>query len=193
MVQRRISSPVGELLLTANDDGLTGVWFEEHRYGPADLRSPVGSSTGSSAADDILRTAAGQLAEYFQGRRITFNLPLAPRGTPFQMRVWRALRDIPFGETISYGELAGRIGQVRAIRAVGGANGRNPLSIVVPCHRVIGADGSLTGFGGGVERKRWLLDHERALEATQVSLFGAQRGAMSQAGGAWRAPSPTHP
>jgi methylated-DNA-[protein]-cysteine S-methyltransferase len=101
-----------------------------------------------------------QLAEYFAGARRTFNLPLALRGTPFQERVWKMLTEIGFGETWSYGELAKRIGNPQASRAVGLANGANPISIIVPCHRVIGANGTLTGYGGGLERKRWLLSHE---------------------------------
>jgi methylated-DNA-[protein]-cysteine S-methyltransferase len=101
-----------------------------------------------------------QLAEYFGGDRITFDVPLAAAGTPFQRAVWRGLRGIPYGETISYGELARRIGRPSAVRAVGLANGRNPISVIVPCHRVIGADGTLTGYGGGIERKRLLLELE---------------------------------
>jgi O-6-methylguanine DNA methyltransferase len=104
-----------------------------------------------------------QLGAYFRGERRSFDLPLSMAGTPFQQRVWQALRDIPFGETVSYGEVARRIGAPDAFRAVGAANGQNPVPIIVPCHRVIGASGALTGFGGGIERKRWLLDHERAV------------------------------
>ena len=106
-----------------------------------------------------------QLEEYFAGARTGFDLELRPDGSPFQQRVWAQLREIPFGSTISYSELARQVGDPSAVRAVGGANARNPLPIVVPCHRVIGADGSLTGFGGGLERKRWLLAHEGALAA----------------------------
>jgi methylated-DNA-[protein]-cysteine S-methyltransferase len=111
----------------------------------------------------VLAAARAQLDAYFAGEITSFDLPLSPRGTPFQQRVWAALRDIPFGETTSYGELARRIGDPKAVRAVGAANGRNPLPLVVPCHRVIGADGSLVGFGGGMDRKRWLLQHEGAV------------------------------
>jgi methylated-DNA-[protein]-cysteine S-methyltransferase len=161
-------SPVGELLLTADDAGLTRVYFEEHRYGTR-LRDDWRHARGQSgAAVAVLAAARAQLAEYFAGERTSFELPLAARGTPFQERVWSALRGIPFGETISYAELARRVGDARAVRAVGGANARNPLSIVVPCHRVIGADGSLAGFGGGVHRKRWLLEHEGARAATET-------------------------
>ena len=154
-------SPVGELLLTATDAGLTRVWFEQHRHGTRTLHEWT-RADGSSDAVRILGDARMQLEEYFAGARRAFDLPLAAEGTSFQRRVWDALCGIPFGETISYLELARRVGDPRAVRAVGGANGRNPVSIVVPCHRVIGADGSLTGFGGGTERKRWLLEHEGA-------------------------------
>jgi methylated-DNA-[protein]-cysteine S-methyltransferase len=158
-----VPSPVGELLLTAEEAGLTRVYFEGHRHGrpldPAWQRA----AAANGPAREVLAAARAQLAAYFAGALTTFALPLAARGTPFQERVWAALRGIGFGETISYAELARRVGEPRAARAVGAANARNPLSVVVPCHRVIGADGSLTGFGGGVERKRWLLRHEGAL------------------------------
>ena len=159
-----VPSPVGALLVAAEDAGLTAVCFAPHtgRHGPGTDWRPVEHSAGSAAAS-VLAAARAQLDAYFAGERATFDLPLAPRGTPFQQRVWSALREIAFGETISYLELARRIGDVRAVRAVGGANGRNPIPVIVPCHRVIGADGSLTGFGGWIERKRWLLAHEGAL------------------------------
>src|ERR1700690_2867719 len=121
-------------------------------------RSVTGAAEDPSATP--LPLAARQLAEYFAGARRVFDLPLALHGTPFQQRVWRALTEIPYGETWSYGQLAKRIGNPKASRAVGLANGSNPISILVPCHRVIGADGSLTGYGGGMERKQWLLRHE---------------------------------
>jgi methylated-DNA-[protein]-cysteine S-methyltransferase len=156
-------SPVGELLLTAEVAGLTGVYFEphdvEHRAGRE--WQPVAAGP-SGAAADILAAARAQLDAYFAGKLTTFSLPLAAHGTPFQQRVWTALLGIGFGQTLSYGELARRLGTPRAMRAVGGANGRNPIPVVVPCHRVIGADGSLTWFGGGIDRKRWLLQHEGA-------------------------------
>jgi methylated-DNA-[protein]-cysteine S-methyltransferase len=158
-------SPVGALLLAADADGLTGVYFEPHRWGPsADdvARWRRGDAGGAIAA------ARAQLAAYFARELTAFDLPLAPRGTPFQERVWRALREIPYGATLSYGELARRLGDPRATRAVGAANGRNPLSIVVPCHRVVGADGALTGFGGGIDRKRWLLTHEGARDVAEA-------------------------
>lgn len=165
-----VPSPVGDLLLAADDAGLTGLYFAEHRHGPGAETPGAGASAPSAAwtpaearpgaAADVLAEARAQLVRYFAGELTAFTLPLAARGTPFQVRVWHALRDIPFGGTISYAELARRVGAPTAVRAVGGANARNPISVVVPCHRVVGADGSLTGFGGGVERKRWLLAHE---------------------------------
>jgi methylated-DNA-[protein]-cysteine S-methyltransferase len=108
----------------------------------------------------VLSAAAVQLGEYFAGRRKEFEVPLAPQGTPFQRAVWSELLRIPFGETVSYGEIAARIARPRAVRAVGAANGRNPIALIVPCHRVIGSDGTLTGYGGGLPTKRWLLAHE---------------------------------
>ena len=163
-------SPVGALLLTATDAGLTRVYFDRHRHmDPIDPAwRPANEVPGAAA--DVLREARAQLEAYFAGRLRAFDLPLAARGTPFQQRVWDALRAIPFGRTTSYGALALELGDAKSTRAVAGANAHNPLSIVVPCHRVIGADGSLTGFGGGIERKRWLLSHEGALEGP--SLFG---------------------
>jgi methylated-DNA-[protein]-cysteine S-methyltransferase len=169
-VFRTMPSPVGILTLAAERDVSTGtesmiaLLFERHAHGVD------GSETWrpDRRTDGVLAEAARQLAEYFAGDRRTFDLPLAPRGTEFQLRVWRALRDIPFGETTSYGDLALRLGDPRATRAVGAANGRNPISIIVPCHRVIGADRSLTGFGGGIGRKRWLLEHEARTAGTQT-------------------------
>ena len=151
MVYDVLPSPVGDLLLRATEAGLAGVGFEPHD----------GALSGRCRRDrGALAAAREQLAAYFGGELTEFTLPLAPRGTSFQLRVWEDLRRIRYGETISYTTLARRIGSPDAVRAVGAANGRNPLPIVVPCHRVIGADGSLTGFGGGLERKRWLLEHE---------------------------------
>ncbi|HYM67200.1 MAG TPA: methylated-DNA--[protein]-cysteine S-methyltransferase, partial [Patescibacteria group bacterium] len=117
-----------------------------------------------------------QLGEYFAGRRTDFDVPLEMEGTPFQLRVWEALREIGYGETISYGELARRIGNPSASRAVGMANGCNPIAVIVPCHRVIGANGTLTGYGGGVERKRLLLDLEARATAPQLSMADGSRG-----------------
>ncbi len=145
-------SPVGSLTLSSNGAALTGLEFESPKYPlPA---SPLG-------ADRVLDSARRQLDRYFAGKLRVFDLPLAPLGTPFQQRVWAALFEIPYGITRSYGALAAAIGAPKASRAVGLANGRNPISIIVPCHRVIGANGSLTGYGGGMERKRHLLDLEQ--------------------------------
>jgi methylated-DNA-[protein]-cysteine S-methyltransferase len=132
---------------------------------------PTGSGVGDDGrvgpaqAEEHLDRAEAQLAEYFAGTRRTFDLALDPAGTDFQLRAWNALRSIPFGQTMSYGEQAAELGEPGAARAVGAANGRNPLSIVVPCHRVIAASGALTGFAGGLDTKAWLLEHERAVLA----------------------------
>jgi methylated-DNA-[protein]-cysteine S-methyltransferase len=146
-----LSTPIGELLLTADEDGaLTAVHLPN--------RHP--ETLGWERDDLALAEARRQLSEYFAGERTAFDLPLRPAGAPFQLRVWEALLRIPYGETASYGELARELGHPGAARAVGAANGRNPLAIVVPCHRVIGASGSLTGYAGGLECKRALLDLE---------------------------------
>lgn len=160
---RRVDSPIGPLLLAASHDGLAALYMQAHRHVPDSPEAgwkPVVPQDGR--AWEILADADEQLAGYFAGARTTFDLPLDVEGTPFQKTVWAGLRDIPFGATISYAELARRIGNPKAMRAVGLANGRNPVSIVVPCHRVIGANGSLTGYGGGIERKRFLLALEGA-------------------------------
>ncbi len=165
------TSPLGTLTLAASDHGLAALYFERHRLGPSE-RERHGwmlDRGGANPASRTLASARDQLAAYFAGERREFDLPLAPAGTPFQRRVWAELRKIPYGGTISYGELARRLGDPAASRAVGAANGRNPISIVVPCHRVIGANGSLTGYGGGLERKRWLLELEG--EGANSALF----------------------
>ena len=158
---RVIDSPVGKLLLGARAAGLTAVYFEPHAPDVSAEWRPADASSVSASA--TLDAACAQLAAYFTSALTTFDLPLCPTGTVFQRHVWDTLRRIPFGESTTYGELARRIGAPHAARAVGAANGRNPLPIIVPCHRVIGADGALTGFGGGLERKHWLLEHERAV------------------------------
>jgi len=158
-----IDSAVGRLLLAGDGESLIHVGFQS---GPR----PSRPMDGWIADIAPFRTAIAQLDEYFAGKRRRFDLPLAPRGTEFQRRVWRALTEIPYGETVSYGELARRIAKPSASRAVGLANGANPLPIIVPCHRVIGADGSLTGFGGGLPIKRKLL----ALEGTAAGESGPQ-------------------
>lgn len=153
-----IDSPIGPLTLVGADGALSGLYMDAHRHLPEPTRfGPVDDGRNG----DLFEACASQLAEYFDERRTAFDLPLAMVGTEFQRRVWSALQEIPYGHTESYGELALRIGSPGASRAVGLANGRNPVSIVVPCHRVIGAGGSLTGYGGGLERKRQLLDLER--------------------------------
>jgi methylated-DNA-[protein]-cysteine S-methyltransferase len=150
-----MESPVGTLTLTAVDGRLTGLHMDGQRHAPA-------SSPEWERDDDGLVDVVEQLDGYFAGSRSTFDVPLALEGTEFQRRVWSGLLEIPYGETMSYGELAARVGNPGASRAVGLANGRNPVAIIVPCHRVIGADGTLTGYGGGLDRKVWLLDHERS-------------------------------
>jgi methylated-DNA-[protein]-cysteine S-methyltransferase len=149
-----IDAPVGVLLLRGNADALTGMYMQKQRYRP-----PL---PDNSVRDDAtFRSAREQLTAYFAGELHAFDLALAPEGTAFQRAVWKALLDIPFGATESYGALATRIGHAQGARAVGLANGHNPIGIIIPCHRVIGANGSLTGYGGGIERKQWLLEHER--------------------------------
>ncbi|HEV7138991.1 MAG TPA: methylated-DNA--[protein]-cysteine S-methyltransferase [Steroidobacteraceae bacterium] len=156
MYWHEIDSPIGRLLLAGDGGSLIHLGFQS---GPRP-QVPGGDWVADAAP---FRAAIGQLGEYFAGRRQSFDLPLAPRGTEFQRRVWRALTEIPYGTTISYGELARRIGNPSASRAVGLANGANPVPIVVPCHRVIGANGSLTGFGGGLPIKHKLLALEGSL------------------------------
>lgn len=149
-------SPIGELLLFGDGVALQGLYMDSHEVWPEKKADWVWDEAPFKAV-------IVQLLEYFERRRTRFELPLAAVGTPFQQRVWAALLEIPFGVTISYGELAARLGDPKASRAVGLANGRNPISIIVPCHRVIGANGNLTGYGGGLDRKEWLLRHEGAL------------------------------
>lgn len=147
-----VPSPVGDLLLVAEDGALVRLHF-----------SPFEAPGGPPSPDEpVLADARRQLAEHFAGERTEFDLPLAPPGTVFQQRVWAELRRIPYGTTATYGEIAARLGDPRCVRAVGLANGRNPIALVVPCHRVIGSDGKLRGFGGGVERKQQLLALEES-------------------------------
>jgi len=168
-----ISSPIGDLLLLSEGAALRALWM---KAGP----TPLVPETGWVEDDGPFEQATAQLGEYFAGERTAFDLALILDGTPFQKRVWNALREIPYATTISYGELARRIGQPRAFRAVGLANGRNPISVIVPCHRVIGADGTLTGYGGGLERKQLLLGLEAgaaglAPPARQLELTAFER------------------
>ena len=156
------SSPVGELLVTSSEGMLTGLYMALYRGGPAPSPKPEWRRD-----DSALRLAHEQLKAFFAGERLGFDLPLRMAGTPFQKQVWEGLLTIPYGTTISYAELAARIGRPGASRAVGAANGRNPIGIVVPCHRVIGADGTLTGYGGGLDRKEWLISHEANVLANQ--------------------------
>jgi methylated-DNA-[protein]-cysteine S-methyltransferase len=155
---KEMTSPVGKLKLIASSEALVAVLWEREKPNRVKLETPE-----LDPHHPLLLEAEGQLSEYFAGQRTQFDLPLEPRGTAFQTRVWQALREIPFGQTKSYMDLAAAIGSPEAIRAVGAANGKNPLSIIVPCHRVIGADGSLTGFAGGLHVKAALL----ALEASR--------------------------
>jgi methylated-DNA-[protein]-cysteine S-methyltransferase len=157
IVRTAYASPLGPMILAASDAGLAGLWFEGQRHLPDTAGWPV--------RDDhpVLRQARAQLDDYFAGRRTAFDLPLDLQGgTPFQQSVWRALLGIACGETTSYGHLSARIGRPQAVRAVGAAVGRNPVSIVVPCHRVVGSAGALTGYAGGLPRKEALLQLERA-------------------------------
>jgi methylated-DNA-[protein]-cysteine S-methyltransferase len=163
-----LSTPIGTLLLAADAQGLREVWFETGRQ----KKEPDLSWQRHTAK---VAFAAKQLNEYFAGERTQFDLPLHPIGTPFQLRVWHALARIPYGATVSYSDVARRIGEPQAVRAVGAANGRNPIPIVLPCHRVIGANGSLTGFGGGLPTKRFLLALEDRV--AHGDLFGDPRKA----------------
>ena len=161
-----IDSPVGPLTIVASATGLRALMW----MGEGDVRVRIGAVEGGDTdPNGVIEATATQLDEYFAGTRTEFDLPLDPVGTGFQQAAWDALRSIPFGETVSYGEQARRMGDVRKARAVGAANGRNPISIIVPCHRVVGADGSLTGFGGGIENKAWLLDHERSVWSGMIA------------------------
>jgi methylated-DNA-[protein]-cysteine S-methyltransferase len=161
-----LDSPIGPLTLVAADGRLAGLYMEVARHRP---EAAVLGIPGSLDSDPVLADAAGQLKAYFAGQLTDFDLPLTLDGSGFQRTVWGGLQAIPYGETVSYGELARRIGQPSASRAVGLANGKNPVSIVVPCHRVIGADGSLTGYGGGLDRKRFLLSLEQRVSGQTLA------------------------
>ena len=159
MKHRVIDSPIGPLNLVVVDAGtLCALYTDGQKHFPD-------ADALGERDDTIASEAVAQLGDYFAGIRSGFDLDLAPRGTAFQQEVWQALRAIPAGQTRTYGELARELGRPAASRAVGAATGRNPISIIVPCHRLVGASGALTGYAGGVERKRWLLDHERRVTA----------------------------
>lgn len=151
-----IKTPLGTAKITGNDNGIASISILEE-------------GTITKNIPTVLKEAAKQLHDYFNGKRTYFDFELQPQGTEFQQKVWQALLEIPFGKTCSYMELSKKLGDEKAIRAVASANGKNPLWIVVPCHRVIGTDGSLTGYAGGLWRKKWLLEHESS--AKQQSLF----------------------
>lgn len=144
-------APIGKMIIVSNGVSIIEIDHMNHE------------ELITSNSDDLCQLAVKQLDKYFAGKRTSFNLPLEPKGTDFQLKAWQALTTIPYGETISYGEQAKRMDNPKAVRAVGGANGKNPFSIVVPCHRVIGANGTLTGYTGGMNRKQWLLDFERSI------------------------------
>lgn len=158
-----MDSPIGVLTLVQTDGRLSGVYMEVHRHGPA-------ADVMGERVQHGFEQAQEELREYFDRRRKQFTIPLLMEGTSFQQAVWNRLCAIPFGATRTYGQIAGEIGNPRSVRAVGLANGHNPISIVVPCHRVIGSDGSLTGYGGGLERKKFLLELEGALLPEQMRL-----------------------
>lgn len=175
LARRTVETPIGCLEVIAHDAAVVAIRWDAdgddaHSAGDADAGRPVDDPPGrphepSPGALAVLDAAEEQLGQYFAGERIEFDLPIEPAGTDFQRSAWSELQRIPFGETISYGEQARRLGDPNKSRAVGAANGRNPIPIVVPCHRVVGADGKLTGFAGGLDTKAWLLDHELAVRA----------------------------
>lgn len=180
-----LDSPVGSLFIGGSAEGLAHIDFMANENDLSGCLARLEAETGETAARggggsaEVLR----QLHGYFAGERLAFDLPLAPRGTEWQRRVWLALRDIPRGQTVSYGEIAARLGRPTASRAVGAANGRNPIPIVVPCHRVIGSNRTLTGYAGGLHRKQWLLAHEGVRlaigEPRAVAAGGAMGGAVA--------------
>jgi methylated-DNA-[protein]-cysteine S-methyltransferase len=161
-----VDSPVGPLTLIAVGDALAGLYMSGQRHLPGPERF---GEPGAGRGGELFAEAASQLEQYFDGERTDFDLPLTLEGTAFQRRVWAGLRAIPYGQTISYGRLASWIGQPSASRAVGLANAKNPIGIIVPCHRVVGADGSLTGYGGGIDRKRHLLAHEQRVSGQTLA------------------------
>jgi methylated-DNA-[protein]-cysteine S-methyltransferase len=156
----RMPSPLGDMVLASDGDALSGAWFDGQRHQPG-----VGPGWQRRPDLPLLRRAAAELAAYFAGERIEFDLPLEPAGTPFQRDIWRAIAGVRYGETLAYRQLAARAGRPASVRAAGAATGRNPLSIIIPCHRVVGANGALTGYAGGLARKRALLALEHGAPA----------------------------
>lgn len=156
-----LETPIGLLKIVGDEEAIKLVTFTEEVLRSTDGKVP-----------NVVRTAKFQLKEYFEGKRIAFDLQLAPEGTVFQRQVWKGLEEIPFGKTSTYAKQAVKLGDQKKLRAVGAANGRNPIAIIIPCHRIIGSDGSLTGYAGGIERKRWLLKHEGSIPGfNQLKLF----------------------
>ena len=169
MMNTRIESPLGPVRITGDGLGVSVISCTD-----VTISEPRSDDSSTQPLPEPVRQAVDQLRAYFAGTRQLFDFPMTPVGTAFQQRVWRALLTVPFGTTLSYLALSRQVGDEKAIRAVAAANGRNPLWIVVPCHRIIGSDGSLTGYAGGLWRKQWLLEHEGALPGTQtrqLSLF----------------------
>ncbi len=163
VAQARLSTPLGEMTLATTARGLAGVWMDGQKHHPGELRVPM------QPEHTILHLAAQDLQRYWSQPQAAWSVPLDPQGSAFQLQVWAALRGIACGHTVSYGALAAALGRASAARAVGAAVGRNPLSVIVPCHRVVGAAGALTGYAGGLDRKRWLLHHESAETAAHNS------------------------
>jgi len=161
-----IETPLGRVVVVTAEDALVGLWFA------GSMGAPLlpGLTEGT---DELIELVGRQLDEYFSGARTGFDVPIRLTGTPFQREVWSALLTIPHARTSTYGAIARRIGRPSAARAVGAANGQNPISIIVPCHRLVGSDGALTGYGGGLDRKAWLLDHERGVAATSAAAISA--------------------
>jgi methylated-DNA-[protein]-cysteine S-methyltransferase len=172
-------SPHGRMLLVASDDGLTGVYFDGQKYHPQ-----LEAAWRHDARHALLRQAKRELAEYFGGERKRFETTLAPEGTPFQRRVWKAISTVDFGTTIAYGELARRAGCPGSARAAGAATGRNPIGIIVPCHRIVGSNGALTGYAGGLEKKRALLALEGA-HALSLDFSPSHRGGVLAQRAGW--------
>jgi methylated-DNA-[protein]-cysteine S-methyltransferase len=171
-VYARLDSPLGPLLACARGGAITGLWFGDGPHAPM-----PDAGWRRAPQDPVLRQLARELVEYFAGRRRAFDVAVAPEGTPFQQAVWRALRTVPYGATASYAAIAAAIDRPRAVRATGAANGRNPVSIVIPCHRIVGADGSLTGYAGGLARKEWLLLLESGIVAPPLPTPPPRQGA----------------